>query len=83
MANDVTTYYVGGYYEYSVDGSITTERKYYSAAGMRIVMRTDETLNRLLGDHLGSASMRMGYSGDSILSEVRYSAFVEFDTPSP
>ena len=31
----------------------------------------------LLGDHLGSTSMVTGYSGDTILSEVRYSAFGE------
>ena len=31
----------------------------------------------LLGDHLGSTSMATGYYGDTILSEVRYSAFGE------
>jgi hypothetical protein len=68
IVNGVTTYYVGGYYEYEDNGSNTTERKYYSATGMRIAMRTtvngtNDTLNWLLGDHLGSTSMTTDSNG--------------------
>jgi RHS repeat-associated protein len=81
VVNDVTTYYVGGMYEVEVDGSDTTVRKYYSAAGIRIAMRTKvnsdpDTLNWLIGDHLGSTSIVTNASGVKI-SEVRYSAFGE------
>ena len=81
VIDSVTTFYVGGYYEIEVDGANTTERKYYSAAGMRIALRTqvnggEETLNWLLSDHLGSTSMTTDASGN-VVSEVRYSAFGE------
>jgi hypothetical protein len=50
--NAVTTYYVGGYYEQSVDGAVVTERKYYMAGSTTIAMRTSvgetDTLNWLL-----------------------------------
>ncbi len=81
VVNGVTTYYIGGIYEYQDDGTDTIERKYYSTAGMRIAMRTivndtTDTLNWLLGDHLGSTSMVTDASG-VMVSETRYSAFGE------
>jgi RHS repeat-associated protein len=80
VVNGVTTYYAGAY-QLEINGSDTIERKYYSAAGMRIAMRTqvnggDETLNWLIGDHLGSTSMTADADG-VVVSEVKYSAFGE------
>ncbi len=50
-----TTTYIGDYLEWS--GSTATMKKYYSAAGMRLAVRTGDTLNWLLGDHLGSTNI--------------------------
>ncbi len=47
-----TTTYIGDTFEWS--GSTATMKKYYSAAGTRLAVRTGDTLNWLLGDHLGS-----------------------------
>jgi hypothetical protein len=44
---------VGSHFE--VTGSTIT--KYYYAGAQRIAMRTNGTLNYLLGDHLGSTSL--------------------------
>jgi RHS repeat-associated protein len=67
-----TTYFVGAHYE--VTGSTIT--KYYYAGSQRIAMRTNGTLNYLLGDHLGSTSLTTNASGQ-IVSELRYTAWGE------
>jgi RHS repeat-associated protein len=80
LENAVTTYYVGGYYEMSVDGETVTERKYYTAGSTTIAMRTivgeTDTLNWLLSDHLGSTSVTADESG-VYYSELRYSSYGE------
>jgi RHS repeat-associated protein len=67
-----TTYFVGAHYE--VTGSTIT--KYYYAGSQRIAMRTNGTLNYLLGDHLGSTSLTTNASGQ-VVSELRYTAWGE------
>jgi RHS repeat-associated protein len=67
-----TTYFVGNHYE--VTGSMIT--KYYYAGSQRIAMRTNGTLNYLLGDHLGSTSLTTNASGQ-VVSELRYKAWGE------
>src|SRR5687767_14216265 len=67
-----TTYFVGAHYE--VTGSTIT--KYYFAGSQRIAMRTNGTLNFLLGDHLGSTSLTANASGQ-IVSQLRYKAWGE------
>jgi RHS repeat-associated protein len=68
----ITTYFVGAHYE--VTGSTVT--KYYYAGVQRIAMRTNGTLNYLLGDHLGSTSLTTSAAG-SVISELRYKAWGE------
>jgi len=70
--NNVTTYFVGNYYE--VTGSTVT--KYYYAGAQRVAMRQGTTLYYLLSDHLGSTSLTTDASGN-VLSEMRYTAWGE------
>ena len=67
-----TTYFVGNHYE--VTGSTIT--KYYYAGSQRIAMRTNGTLNYLLGDHLGSTSLVTDSAGNKV-NEQRYKAWGE------
>ncbi len=67
-----TTYFVGAHYEVT-DGVVT---KYYYVGAQRIAMRTNGTLNYLLGDHLGSTSLTTDASGN-VISELRYKAWGE------
>ncbi|HET9909551.1 MAG TPA: DNRLRE domain-containing protein [Anaerolineales bacterium] len=67
-----TTYFVGNHYE--VTGS--TVIKYYYAGAQRIAMRTNGTLNFLLGDHLGSTSLITDSTGVKT-NEQRYKAWGE------
>jgi RHS repeat-associated protein len=67
--NGVTTYYVGDYYE--VSGGVV--KKYYSAGGQRIAMRSGGALYWLLNDHLGGTAHTI--SGTTETGEVRYRAF--------
>jgi RHS repeat-associated protein len=69
---NTTTYFVGAHYE--VSGSTVT--KYYYAGSQRIAMRSNGTLNYLLGDHLGSTSLTTDAAGNKG-SEVRYKAWGE------
>jgi RHS repeat-associated protein len=57
-------------------GANQTITKYYYAGSQRIAMRTNGTLNYLLGDHLGSTSLTTNASGQ-IVSELRYKAWSE------
>nr|MDQ3004853.1 DNRLRE domain-containing protein [Chloroflexota bacterium] len=67
-----TTYFVGTHYEVA-NGVVT---KYYYAGAQRIAMRTNGTLNYLLGDHLGSTSLTTSATG-TVISELRYKAWGE------
>jgi RHS repeat-associated protein len=67
--NGVTTYYVGDHYE--VSGGVV--KKYYSAGGQHIAMRSGGTLYWLLNDHLGGTAHTI--SGTTETGEVRYRAF--------
>jgi RHS repeat-associated protein len=69
---NTTTYFVGTHYE--VTGSTIT--KYYYAGSQRIAMRTNGTLNYLLGDHLGSTSLTTNANGQ-VVSELSYTAWGE------
>ncbi len=68
-------------YVKEVDGLTTTIRKTYNAGSTSIAVRTivndtQNTLNWLLSDHLGSASITTTADG-TWFSELRYSAFGE------
>ena len=67
--NGVTTYYVGDSYE--VSGGVV--KKYYSAGGQRIAMRSGGTLYWLLTDHLGGTAYTV--SGTTRTGELRYRPF--------
>jgi hypothetical protein len=54
--NNVTTYFVGNYYENT--GSTAT--KYYHAGGTRVAMQTGGTVYYLLGDHPSALSSFAG-----------------------
>lgn len=69
---DVTTVYIGNYYE--ISGS--TIKKYYYAGSERVAMNDNGTLKYLLGDHLGSTSITADASGNK-LGELRYKAWGE------
>ena len=59
-----TTAFVGTLLEWS--GSSSTMKKYYYAGSERIAMRTgSSTLNYILGDHLGSASVTTDSTGNN------------------
>jgi RHS repeat-associated protein len=65
-----TTAYLGNYFEWT--GSTSTMKKYYYAGTTRVAMRTgSNTLNYLLGDHLGSTAITTNSSGLKN-SEIRY-----------
>ena len=73
MSNgSTTTYFVGSHYEVA-NGVVT---KYYYAGAQRIALRTNGTLNYLLGDHLGSTSLPTDAVGN-VISEMRYKAWGE------
>ena len=87
--NGVVTYYLGKYYEKTVQNGHYAEtcaecffsKKHYSAGSSIIAVRTvvdgtQDTLNWLVGDHLGSTSLVTDSAG-AVVSEVRYSAFGE------
>ena len=74
------TFYTASSYVVEVDGETTTVKKTYMAGSTSIAVRTivgeDNTLNWVLGDHLGSASVTTTDDG-TWFSELRYSAFGE------
>ena len=77
-----TTYFVGAYYEVTKIGEMETITKYYYAGSQRIAMRTNGTLNFIVGDHLGSTSLVTDANGENEI-ETRYGAWgeVRFTTP--
>ena len=80
VVNGITTYYAASSYVVEVDGETTTVKKAYMAGSTSIAVRTivgeENTLNWVLGDHLGSASVTTTADG-TWFSELRYSAFGE------
>ena len=76
----ITTYYASSSYVVEVDGETTTVKKTYMAGSISIAVRTivgeSNTLNWVLGDHLGSSSVTTTDDG-TWYSELRYSAFGE------
>ena len=79
--NGVVTYYLGKYYEKTVQNGHYAEKKHYSAGSSMIAVRTvidgtQDTLNWLVGDHLGSTSLVTDSTG-AVVNEIRYSAFGE------
>jgi len=49
----VTTSYVGGYFEWQTNGSLSTSTKYYSAGSAKIAMRKAGVVTYLFGGDLG------------------------------
>jgi len=61
--------HLGAYFEWT--GSTSTMKKYYSAGGARVAVRTgSSTLSFILTDHLGSTGVSTESSG--ALSRSRY-----------
>jgi len=76
VIDDVSTYYIGGYYELKVDGTTETETKYYTGPTGRFAMRVEGTLYWIFSDHLGSSSVILEEDGD-VISRTTYTAFGE------
>jgi len=73
--SNVTTAFVGGYYEWTSNGNTA----YYSAGGARVAMRrtgyaSDNGLFWILGDHLGSTSVTATSTG-SLKAKMLYKAW--------
>ncbi len=67
--NGVTSYCVGDHYE--VSGEVV--KKYYTAGGQRIALRSGGALHWLLTDHLGGTAYTV--SGTTETGELRYRPF--------
>ena len=80
VVNGVETYYPGRHYNEEVDGSTSTVKKFYAMGSTTVAVRTvtgtEDVLNWVLGDHLGSASVTANADG-SWNSELKYTAFGE------
>jgi RHS repeat-associated protein len=80
MVNDDITYYPSRAYQKDNHAGTVKVLKYYSLAGQTVAMRTitgtQDTLNWILGDHLGSTNVTASADG-SFNSEMRYTAFGE------
>jgi len=76
VIDDVSTYYIGGYYELKVDGTTETETKYYSGPTGRFAMRVEGTLYWIFSDHLQSSSVILDEAG-WLVSRTDYTAFGE------
>ena len=70
--NNVTTYFVGNYYE--VSGGVIS--KNYSIGGARIAIRQGGVLYYPLADHLGSTTVTTDTAG-TVVSELRYDPWGE------
>jgi RHS repeat-associated protein len=77
VINNVTTTYVGNYYE-ETGGTAT---KYYYAGTQRVAMRVGNTLHYLFSDHLGSTSLTTDATGVKV-SELRYKPWGEVRQPA-
>jgi RHS repeat-associated protein len=80
VVNGVKTYYPGRHYNEVVDGSTSTVKKFYTMGSTTVAVRTvsgtEDVLNWVLGDHLGSTSVTANADG-SWNSEIKYTAFGE------
>jgi len=76
VIDDVSTYYIGGYYELKVDGTTETETKYYTGPTGRFAMRVEGTLYWIFSDHLQSSSVILSEVG-WLVSRTDYTAFGE------
>ena len=80
VVNGVEPYYPGRHYYEEVDGSTSTVKKFYSigsaTVAVRTILGTEDVLNLILGDHLGSASVTANEDG-GWNSELKYTAFGE------
>jgi RHS repeat-associated protein len=80
IVNGVVTFYPGRHYNREVDGANVTVKKFYTLGSSTIAVRTvkgsNDTLNWILGDHLGSASVTANADG-TWNSEIKYTAFGE------
>jgi RHS repeat-associated protein len=85
VINGRSTYYLGKLYQKQVDGTSTTIQKYYTSGSAQIAVRTvkdtNDTLQWLLSDHLGSTSTTANMDG-TWNSTIQYSAFGEIRTSS-
>jgi len=73
-----STVYIGGVYEVDLNGTTVTKTTlYYPAAGaVRVIQGGNNNLYYVLRDHLGSASVTLDASGNTI-AEMRYYPFGE------
>jgi RHS repeat-associated protein len=81
VVNGTTTYYPSTAYQEEVSSTGSSKFfKYYSLGGQKIAMRTisgsDNTLNWLVNDHLGSTNVTTDDQGN-LKSEIRYTPFGE------
>jgi RHS repeat-associated protein len=80
IVNGVVTFYPGRHYNREVDGATVTVKKFYTLGSSTVAVRTvqgsNDTLNWILGDHLGSASVTANADG-TWNSEIKYTAFGE------
>ena len=74
--NEITTYYIGGYYELKIDGTTETETKYYTGPTGRFAMRVEGTLYWIFSDHLQSSSVILDEVGN-VINRTDYTAFGE------
>ena len=78
--HDRVTYYPARHYNWEMDATGDRVQKFYNAGGQTIAVRTlangTDTLNWVLGDHLGSTSLTASADG-TLYSEIRYSAYGE------
>ena len=80
IVNGVMTFYPGRHYNREVDGANVTVKKFYTLGSSTVAVRTvqgsNDTLNWILSDHLGSASVTANADG-TWNSEIKYTAFGE------
>jgi len=80
IVNGVVTFYPGRHYNRAVDGANVTVKKFYTLGSSTVAVRTvqgsNDTLNWILSDHLGSASVTANADG-TWNSEIKYTAFGE------
>ncbi len=69
VMGNVTTYYVGNYFEWT--DSTSTMVKYYYAGGQRVAMKKGSVITWLFGDHLGSTA-KTYVNGAGAATEQRY-----------
>ena len=70
----VITSYVGGYFEWQTNGSLSASTKYYSAGSAKTAMRRAGVVTYLFGDHLGSTSVAYD-DGSTTARRQGYTAF--------